>query len=151
MLNTGQMNPPENALPNAAQDLLDTANRLRWEVGNSAHEKIVETIYTDAARIADRAVVYPDTPPRFNLDRTIDHLVTSRIWGFPLMILLFTLVFWITIVGANYPSAFLAWLLLDVVHPMLKEGSAFIGLPWWLDGLLLDGMYLATAWVIAVM
>ena len=151
MLNTGQMNPPENALPNAAQNILDTANQLRWDVGGSAHEKIVEAIYTDAARIADRAVTYPNTPPRFNLDRTIDRLVTSRIWGFPLMILLFTFVFWFTIIGANYPSSFLAWLLLDNVHPLLKEGSAAIGLPWWLDGLLIDGMYLATAWVIAVM
>ena len=151
MLNQGPMNPPENAISVAAQNILDTATQLRWDVGSNVHENVVEAIYTDAARIADRAVTYPDTPPRFNLDRTIDRLVTSRIWGFPLMILLFTLVFWITIVGANYPSAMLAWLLLDVVHPALKSGSAAIGLPWWLDGFLLDGMYLATAWVIAVM
>jgi len=42
-------------------------------------------------------------------------------------------------------------LLLDKVHPFLKGVSASIGLPWWLDGLLLDGIYLATAWVISVM
>ncbi len=151
MLNEGQLNPPENSITGAAQNILDTANRLRWEVGSSVHENIVEAIYTDAATIADRAVTYPDAPPRFNLDRTIDRLVTSRIWGFPLMILLFTLVFWLTIVGANYPSSMLAWLLLDTIHPMLKTASAAIGLPWWLDGLLIDGMYMATAWVVAVM
>ncbi len=145
MLNQGQITN------DAARNILGSASRLRWEVGSSVHENIVEAIYTDAARIADRAVVYPDTPPRFNLDRTIDRLVTSRLWGFPLMILLFTAVFWITITGANYPSGWLAYLLLDTLHPMLKEASAFIGLPWWLDGLLLDGMYLATAWVISVM
>ncbi len=145
MLNQGQITN------DAARNILSTAGKLRWEVGSSVHENIVEAIYTDAARIADRAVVYPDTPPRFNLDRTIDRLVTSRLWGFPLMILLFTAVFWITITGANYPSSWLAYLLLDTAHPMLKGASAFIGLPWWLDGLLIDGMYLATAWVVAVM
>jgi ferrous iron transport protein B len=45
----------------------------------------------------------------------------------------------------------LATLLLDKVHPFLKGISASIGVPWWLDGLLLDGIYLATAWVISVM
>ena len=29
-------------------------------------------------------------------------------WGFPIMILLLTVVFWITIAGANIPSAMLA-------------------------------------------
>jgi ferrous iron transport protein B len=136
---------------NLAQNILESAEQLRWQTGSSVHENIVEAIYTDAARIADRAVTYPDREPRFNLDRTIDRLVTSRIWGFPLMILLFTLVFWITIVGANYPSGMLAYVLLDVIHPVLKNFSAVIGLPWWLDGLLIDGVYLATAWVVAVM
>jgi Fe2+ transport system protein B len=46
----------------------------------------------------------PARSRRFDLDHTIDQLVTSRRWGFPIMILLFTLVFWITIIGANYPS-----------------------------------------------
>jgi ferrous iron transport protein B len=137
-------------VPNA-QEILATATRLRWEVGSNIHENLVEAIYTDAARIADRATTYPNKAPRFNLDRTIDRLVTSRLWGFPMMILLFTVVFWLTIAGANLPSAILATLLLDTVHPMLKAGSAAIGVPWWLDGLLLDGIYLGTAWVISVM
>jgi ferrous iron transport protein B len=68
-----------------------------------------------------------------------------------MMLLLLTIVFWLTISGANVPSAFLASILLDTVHPFLKGVSASIGIPWWIDGLLLDGMYLATAWVISVM
>jgi ferrous iron transport protein B len=151
MLNQGQLGPGGSTTPEAARSILESANRLRWEVGGSVHENIVEAIYTDAARIADRAVTYPDAPPRFNLDRTIDRLVTSRVWGFPLMILMFTAVFWITIVGANYPSGMLSYILLDTIHPLLKSASAAMGVPWWLDGLVIDGMYLATAWVIAVM
>jgi ferrous iron transport protein B len=67
------------------------------------------------------------------------------------MILLFTLVFWLTITGANYPSQALASILIDKVYPFLREGAANIGMPWWLSGVLIDGMYLATAWVISVM
>lgn len=152
MLSQSHFNGPSKPLtvPNAAE-ILDTAARLRWEVGSNIHENLVETIYAEAARIADRATTYPDKPARFNLDRTIDRLVTSRIWGFPMMILLFTVVFWLTISGANVPSAMLATLLLDTVHPLLKAGAASLGLPWWLDGFLIDGVYLATAWVVSVM
>lgn len=133
------------------EDVLKNAESLRWKIGRDFHEQLMEDIYTDAAMIADRAVSRPGDKPRFDLDRTIDRIVTSRIWGFPLMILLFALVFWITISGANVPSRWIATLLLDMLHPALKEVALSIGIPWWLDGLLLDGMYLATAWVISVM
>jgi ferrous iron transport protein B len=135
----------------ASNDLLTDADALRWEIGADFHENLIEAIYTDAARIADRAVTWPDEPPRFDLDRTIDRLVTSRILGFPLMLLLLAVVFWLTITGANIPSAMLATLLLDTIYPFLKELAANIGMPWWLDGLLIDGMYLGTAWVVSVM
>jgi ferrous iron transport protein B len=134
-----------------ADEILQTAETLRWEVGANFHEGLMEALYTDAARIADRAVTRPDKPPRFDLDRTIDRLVTSRIWGFPIMLVLLAVVFWLTISGANVPSSLLATLFLDKIHPFLKGISASIGVPWWLDGLLLDGVYLATAWVISVM
>src|SRR5690606_21753790 len=68
-----------------------------------------------------------------------------------LMLLILAVVFWITIEGANVPSSMLATLLLDTVHPWLKGVAAAIAVPWWLDGFLLDGVYLATAWVISVM
>jgi ferrous iron transport protein B len=132
-------------------DILKSADSLRWQIGREFHEHLMEDIYTDAARIADRAVTRPNEKPRFDLDRTIDKLVTSRIFGFPLMILLFTIVFWLTISGANVPSGWLSSLLLDTGQPLLKQGAAAIGMPWWLSGFLIDGMYLATAWVISVM
>lgn len=132
-------------------DILQTAETLRWQIGHNFHEQLMEDIYTEAARIADRAVTRAGEKPRFDMDRTIDHIVTSRVWGFPLMILLFTLVFWLTISGANVPSGWLATLFLDTLHPLLKEGAAAIGMPWWLSGFLIDGMYLATAWVVSVM
>ena len=131
--------------------VVDSANALRWQVGEDFQQQLMETIYGEAARIADRAVTVKGGKPRVDLDRTIDGIVTSRRWGFPVMVLLLTLVFWITISGANLPSRMLANLLLDSVHPVLKSASVWVGLPWWLDGVLIDGMYMSTAWVVSVM
>ena len=131
--------------------ILNTARELRWEIGSNFHEKLIEAIYSDAARIADRAVTRSGEKPRFDIDRVIDRLTTSRLFGFPIMIGLFTLIFWITISGANAPSRLIAQLLLDKGHPFLQGIAAQINLPWWLSGVLIDGIYLATAWVISVM
>jgi ferrous iron transport protein B len=132
-------------------NLLEAASSLRWQIGPDYHQSVMEGIYEAAARLADRAVTRSGEKPRFDLDAALDRLVTSRTFGFPLMLLMLTVVFWITIAGANVPSKMLGSLLLDTVHPALKSGAAAIGMPWWLDGLLIDGMYLATAWVVSVM
>lgn len=132
-------------------EILSSANALRWEVGANLHDAVMEAIYTDASQIADRAVARSGQRPRFDLDRAIDRLVTSRWTGFPIMILMLTVVFWLTIAGANVPSGMIANLLVDTFHPVLKGLAASVGMPWWLDGLLIDGMYLAMAWVVAVM
>ena len=133
------------------EELIRLAAQLRWEVGSNFHDSLMETLYSNAAQIADRAVTRTGEAARFDLDRTIDRLVTSRLLGFPIMLALLTLVFWLTIEGANVPSAMLAGLLIDSMHPMLKSTADAIGMPWWLDGLLVDGIYLAMAWVVSVM
>lgn len=137
--------------PGGIENLLQKANNLRWELGRDYHDRIVEAVYADAARIADRAVTREGEKPRFDLDATIDRLVTSRVWGFPIMLLLFMLVFWITITGANVPSDAIASLLIGRIYPALKAGADAILIPGWLSGVLIDGMYLSTAWVISVM
>jgi ferrous iron transport protein B len=142
------MNPTAQVDP---REILATAQALRWEVGEDFHEKLMEALYTNAAEIADRAVTRPGEVPRFDLDRSIDRIVTSRRWGFLLMILLFTLVFWITISLANVPSRWISDLLIGAIYPLLNSAAASIGMPWWLQGILIDGMYLATAWVVSVM
>lgn len=135
----------------AAPGVLDVAVRWRQQMPGDLHEHVVEAIYAHASAIASRAVSTPSLPAKATLDRRIDRLVTSRLWGFPIMVLLFALIFWITISGANVPSGLLASLLVDTVHPWLRGLADAVGSPWWLTGLLVDGMYLATAWVVSVM
>lgn len=132
------------------KDLLEKASSLRWEVGNDFHDKLTEGIYADAAAISKRAETRKGQSD-YSFDRKLDKLLTSRKLGFPIMFLILSTVLWITIQGANYPSGILATLLLENIHPLLKHGATSIGMIWWLDGFLIDGVYLALAWVIAVM
>ncbi len=143
--------PAIAAEPAARAAVLELAGQLRWGVGRNFHQALTEAVYAEAARIADRAVSRDGERRRFDFDATLDRLVTSRVFGFPLMLLMLTVVFWLTIAGANVPSSMLATLLIDTVHPLLKQVASAFGLVWWLDGLLIDGVYLATAWVVAVM
>lgn len=131
--------------------ILNTSNDLRWQIGEGFHDKLTEGIYADASQIAKNAVFQKGQEKKFRFDRSLDKIVTSRIWGFPIMIFILSVILWLTIIGANYPSGLLAELLLDTIHPILKDGANSIGFPWWLSGFLIDGVYLALAWVIAVM
>ncbi|HEX9637101.1 MAG TPA: nucleoside recognition domain-containing protein [Acidobacteriota bacterium] len=135
----------------ASDRVLGLAASLRLEVGGNIHDSLVEALYTEAAWIADRSVTREGQPARFDLDRAIDRLVTSRWLGFPLMIALLAGVFWLTISGANVPSRLLAQALIDGGHAWLKSAAAQLAVPHWIDGLLIDGAYLTTAWVVSVM
>ncbi|PWK20183.1 ferrous iron transport protein B [Maribacter polysiphoniae] len=132
-------------------NIIALSNDLRWQIGDEFHDNLAEGIYADAAEIVKVSVHKPNGDNRLRLDAKIDKIITSKTWGFPLMFLILAVVLWLTIVGANYPSSMLAELLLNTIHPALKGYASALGLPWWLDGFLIDGVYMAVAWVIAVM
>ena len=146
-------NDPDILIPDERlrQHLLDTARQLRWDLPTDFQDTIAQRIYTAAQEIADRTQMSGLKKVGFDLDRYLDGLLTSRWLGFPLMLAILAAVFWITIEGANVPSAMLASLLIDTAHPWLKGVGDLVGLPWWLNGFLFDGVYLATARVVAVM
>lgn len=147
------MKPPP-ATPSIAptsEEILQAAHRLRAQLTGDLHEHLVEALFADAARIAERAVTRPGRAARATFDRTLDRIVTSRLWGFPVMLAIFAVILWITISGANVPSGWIAYGLIDQLYPLLREAAVDAGLPWWLRGVLIDGMYLATAWVVSVM
>ena len=131
--------------------VLESATRLRWELPSDFHDIVTEHAYAAAEEVASRAQKRGLAKAGFAFDRKLDELLTSRVFGFPLMLFILAVVFWLTIEGANVPSSMLATLLIDNGHTWLKGLAVAVGLPWWLDGFLLDGVYLATAWVISVM
>jgi ferrous iron transport protein B len=153
---------PEAAAPGrpgadgeAAQEtregILRRASELRWTLPHDTHDRLVASIYAQAEEIARSAGTSPRARVRGSFDRTLDRLLTSPWTGFPVMLLILMVVFWLTIAGANVPSSLLATLLIDTVHPALSNVGSQVGMPWWLSGFLFDGVYLATAWVVSVM
>lgn len=83
-------------------------------------------------------------------DRKIDRVLTSKWAGYPIMLGLLALVFWLTITGANYPSQLLAdglfW-----VQDRLTDLFVTLGAPDWLHGIVVLGAYRVLAWVVSVM
>ena len=131
------------------QEILTTTEKLRWQIPPNARDKWVENVYAEAARIAGRNVTRTGHEHKLPWERRLDWLLTSRWTGVPVMVGILAVVLWLTIEGANVPSQMLATLLMDKIYPALKTLAA--PLPWWLSGVLVDGMYLTTAWVVSVM
>jgi len=149
-LGNGQGGADHERVPELHRErVLDAARSLRWELPPDFHDAIMERTYAAAQEVAAGAQMRGLKKAGFDLDRTLDRLLTSRWLGFPLMLAILAVVFWLTIAGANVPSAMLASFLLDTVHPWIKDVAS--PLPWWLSGFLFDGVYLATAWVVSVM
>ena len=143
--------PADGAAEPARQQVLEQASRLRWTLPTDFHDSLVTSFYRESERIAGAAEVRGLRRVGLDLDRVLDRALTSRWTGFPVMLLILTVVFWLTIAGANVPSQLLATLLVDQVHPWLAGTGSALGMPWWLSGFLFDGVYLATAWVVSVM
>ncbi|MCB9451364.1 MAG: ferrous iron transporter B [Anaerolineaceae bacterium] len=138
-----------NATPD---NILETAAQLRAQIGGEQyHDKLMESIYTDAAHIADQSVSREGQRARLGFDQLLDRALTHRVWGFVVMGLMLLGVFWLTIAGANVPSAILSDFLLGTVYTWLHGLATALSFPTWLSGLLIDGIYLATAWVVSVM
>jgi ferrous iron transport protein B len=133
------------------EPVLKKTAQLRWRLSPDFHDSLMGRFFQTAEEIAGRSSATGLRKRKFNLDRTLDQVLTNRWMGFPVMLIMLAAVFWITIAGANVPSAMLATLLIDTIHPVLQGFGAMLGFPGWLNGLLFDGIYLATAWVVAVM
>ena len=87
----------------------------------------------------------------YNLrDRKIDKILTSKQTGIPIMLLLLCLIFFLTIVGANYPSQWLS-ALFEWIGGYFNAFLNFLTLPDWLCSMLFDGVYNTVTWIVSVM
>lgn len=115
----------------------------------SIRDNIVNAIMKKCEYIFKKTVTLHN--PSCNMrDRKIDKILTSRLTGIPIMLLLLALIFWITIVGANYPSQWLSRLF-DWLSGVITGALKYINTPPVIVSLLMDGIYKTTAWVVAVM
>ena len=112
-------------------------------------EEYLENIFKKAHNISNEVCKIEKTDYN-EKDKKIDKILTSKKFGIPIMILFFCLIFWITIVGANYPSELLSNLF-NSIEPYFKSFLEFINSPTWLTSLLLDGVYKTVTWIVSVM
>ena len=137
--------------PEKQARVLRIADEYHKILGDTYRNDLVEAIYAEATKLINASVSTDFSARSFRIDRAIDRVVTHKIWGFPIMFLLLAGVLWITIIGANYPSQWLSDVFVGWLYPLLKNGANALHFPWWLSGFLIDGVYLATTWVISVM
>ena len=115
------------------------------ETGTSGIDE--ETAYARAEELCRQVVKQTGQHPPWG---RLDRLLTGRFTGGAVMLLMLLGLFWLTVKGANYPSALLSRLLFSLEAPM-SRGLAALGAPEWLCGLLCQGAYRTLAWVVAVM
>lgn len=131
---------------------LDKARDILKEAGIDQElfrDKLVSKLVATASRICKPVVTYHNN--KYNqTDRNIDRILTSKIFGLPIMIGLLGLILWITITGANYPSRIISDALFWV-EDRLTEFCTWAGAPAWVHGLFVMGIYRTLAWVVSVM
>jgi len=139
----------QSVSPEALQALLRRAVRLREGTQPDAKVVIVSGRYEFAHSIVHR-VVHRERPEEESLTERIDRIVTHKVWSWPIMLAMLTLVFWITIKGGEIGGG---WLeagfssLIGAVRAWLVSVQA----PWWVIGALVDGLMMGTGTVIAAM
>lgn len=131
----------KSAIINVVNSLDLNHDQLRTEM--------VKDIYDTAEEIADKNVS-ANVEEKTSWGEKFDNIVTSKWLGFPMMLLMLGVVFWVTIVGANYPSAMLAQFLFWLEGHISNLFVTFHA-PEWLHGILVEGVYRTLAWVISVM
>lgn len=112
-------------------------------------DKIVADIMKKAEETAREVCTFENENYR-ERDLKIDKILTSKTFGIPIMILFLGIIFWITIVGANYPSEFL-FNVFNWFQDKLEYFANYIHSPAWLSDMLINGVYKTLTWIIAVM
>ncbi len=117
--------------------------------GETLRDSVVGSLIAHAQTVCKDIVLYRKSVYA-DSDRRTDRILTGRRFGYPVMLLLLMLVFWLTIQGANLPSQLLAdglfW-----IQDRLTDAFAYLHAPPWLHDVLVLGVYRTLAWVVSVM
>lgn len=127
--------------------IISEAQKL-YQKNTDLKDRIVANIFKRAEKIAATTVTKPLKSK--NWDHKIDNLLTSKVFGYPIMLLLLGLIFWLTVEGANYPSQLMATGLFWI-EEQLTGLFLTLNVPQWIHGVLILGMYRTFAWVVSVM
>ncbi len=137
---TAQKRSAVRAIPAAAAQAAQSPRPCREKQPRTA-------LYREAHDIVRECFTMPPVPhPK---TQAADRLLTGRMFRIPLMLLLLLVIFWLTLAGANYPSALLDRLFSCGCDRLMRCAGGV--LPAWLSGAVIDGMLRGTCRVISVM
>ena len=129
-------------------DLVCEVNKAKDRLGNmDVNIKVVSCIIKKCHDIYLKCVTN-NNYKYFRKERKIDKIITSKRWGIPIMICILFFIFWLTIVGSNYPSIWLSNFLFNLEDNIY---NVLFFLPDFFRDLLVHGVYKTTAWVVGVM
>lgn len=131
--------------------LSDVKHQLEKEniTSNNFKDKVVADIMRKAEDVSKEVCTFENKDYSAR-DREIDKILTSKKFGIPIMILFLGIIFWLTIVGANYPSQVL-FSLFNWIQDKLVIFAEYVHSPQWLSNMLINGVYQTLTWIIAVM
>lgn len=131
--------------------LSDVKHQLEKEniTSNNFKDKVVADIMRKAEDVSKEVCTFENKDYSAR-DREIDKILTSKKFGIPIMILFLGIIFWLTIVGANYPSQVL-FSLFNWIQYKLVIFAEYVHSPQWLSNMLINGVYQTLTWIIAVM
>lgn len=112
-------------------------------------DEIVSCIFITAEGIAAESVK-KSCDRKLSRDRKIDRILTGKLTGIPIMFLMLLGILWITVTGANYPSALLSEFFGNA-ELLLYNGLSSIGIPEIINSALTQGVFRVLAWVVSVM
>ncbi|MDE7099358.1 MAG: ferrous iron transporter B [Ruminococcus sp.] len=149
VLTSARNNIGLDSLCDAICDVMEKeVSPLKIDIPES-REDAIAVISAKSGEIANQVTEYRTNEP-YRKDRLLDKIFMSRKTGIPVMLVLFGLIMWITVTGANYPSQLLSRGLFafgDILSKCMLES----GLPSWIEGVLIQGIYKVLAWVVSVM
>ena len=136
------------------RDILNDLNNIKSKLPDifdksKIRSYLTKTNYDYAKSISDEVVTIAEKN-KLDRDEKIDKIVSSKVFGIPLMLLLLCSILLITIEGANIPSQLLSNFLFSF-EPKIYDLLNTIHFPLWLNEMLTYGMYRTLAWVVSVM
>ncbi len=122
---------------------------IKQQLNLNIKDEITNTIIKKAEEISKEVIAFESKD--YNLkNQKIDRIITSKLFGIPIMLVMLFIILWLTIKGANYPSNLL-FNIFNNVGKNLLDFLNFLNAPSWLSGILISGIYRVLTWVIAVM
>ncbi|WP_304340083.1 ferrous iron transport protein B [Metaclostridioides mangenotii] len=136
------------------KDTIDSINKIKEMIPDDLDKQFIRDEFTrinyDYAQKLSQQVSSNSKGDLLDKEEKVDRILTSKMFGLPIMLLLLGAILWVTIQGSNYPSKFLANVLFSV-EPNLSVVLSSLNAPEWLNNMLVQGLYRTLAWVVSVM